>query len=225
LETSLLTLLRALGCAALLLTAAPAAAQSLPASQTADPYFTGGRAALDRALARRPNTGRAKNVILFVGDGMGVSTVTAARIFEGQARGVDGESNVLSFEALPHVALSKTYSTSTQVADSAATATALMTGVKTRTLLLGVGPCDAAVRLRIGPREHAGDPGRDGARAGQGGRRGHHYPADARHPRRDLRPRRPARVGGRCRHAGRRSRRGLRRHRAPAGRGARGARV
>ena len=29
----------------------------------------------------------ARNVILFIGDGMGVSTVTAARIFDGQAPG------------------------------------------------------------------------------------------------------------------------------------------
>lgn len=36
-----------------------------------------------------PNTNRAKNVILFVGDGMGVSTVTATCIYEGQKLGVD----------------------------------------------------------------------------------------------------------------------------------------
>jgi alkaline phosphatase len=54
-------------------------------------------------------------VILFVGDGIGISTVTAARIFEGQQRQVDGESNVLAFEAFPHVALSKTYSHDGQV--------------------------------------------------------------------------------------------------------------
>jgi hypothetical protein len=35
---------------------------------------------------------------------MGVSTVTAARILEGQQRQVDGESNRLSFETLPWLA-------------------------------------------------------------------------------------------------------------------------
>ena len=30
---------------------------------------------------------RAKNVILFIGDGMGISTVTAARIYAGQKQG------------------------------------------------------------------------------------------------------------------------------------------
>ena len=42
--------------------------------------------------------GKAKNVILFVGDGMGVSTVTAARILDGQNQGKPGEEHQLSFE-------------------------------------------------------------------------------------------------------------------------------
>ena len=53
---------------------------------------------------------RAKNIILFVGDGMGVSTVTAARILEGQMKNGMGEENHLFFETFPNVALSKTYS-------------------------------------------------------------------------------------------------------------------
>ena len=43
----------------------------------------------------------AKNVILFIGDGMGVSTVTATRIYDGQSRGETGEENFLSFERFP----------------------------------------------------------------------------------------------------------------------------
>ena len=50
---------------------------------------------------------------------MGFSTVTAARIFEGQQRGVDGESNMLAWEAFPHLAASKTYSSDAQITDSA----------------------------------------------------------------------------------------------------------
>ncbi len=87
-----------------------------------------------------PNTRQAKNVIVFVGDGMGISTITAGRIFDGQARGVDGESNSLSFERLPYTALIKTYNTNQQVPDSAGTATALFTGAKTRAGLISVGP-------------------------------------------------------------------------------------
>jgi alkaline phosphatase len=81
---------------------------------------------------------RAKNIILFVGDGMGVSTVTAARILEGQLRGESGEENLLSFERFPHVALSKTYSTNQQTPESAGTMTAIMTGEKTRAGMISV---------------------------------------------------------------------------------------
>jgi alkaline phosphatase len=83
---------------------------------------------------------KAKNVILFVGDGMGISTITAARIYDGQSRGEPGEENSLSFESFPNVALIKTYSTNQQVPESASTATAMNSGMKTRAALIGVGP-------------------------------------------------------------------------------------
>ena len=92
-----------------------------------------------------------RNVILFVGDGMGVSTVTAARIFAGQAHGETGEEGYLSFEEFPHLALIKTYNVDAQVPDSAGTMTALVTGHKARAGVLSVAPaaprgdCDAAV--------------------------------------------------------------------------------
>ncbi|MEQ8783448.1 MAG: alkaline phosphatase [Roseibium album] len=73
-----------------------------------------------------------RNVILFLGDGMGVSTVTAARIFAGQQSGQSGEENSLSFERFPNLALIKTYNTDAQVSDSAGTMSAIMTGQKTR---------------------------------------------------------------------------------------------
>jgi alkaline phosphatase len=38
---------------------------------------------LKERLALQPNTKKAKNVILFIGDGMGVATHTAARIYKG----------------------------------------------------------------------------------------------------------------------------------------------
>ncbi|MFQ5591726.1 MAG: alkaline phosphatase [Phycisphaerae bacterium] len=77
-------------------------------------------------------------MILFVGDGMGISTVTASRIFEGQLGGKSGEENVLSFERLPYTALIKTYNTDQQTPDSAGTMTAIVTGVKTRAGALSV---------------------------------------------------------------------------------------
>ncbi|GGO78898.1 alkaline phosphatase [Marinobacterium nitratireducens] len=80
----------------------------------------------------------AKNVILFVGDGMGISTVTAARILEGQLNELDGEENNLSFDLFPYTGLAKTYNVDAQTPDSAGTATAMMTGVKTDMGVLGV---------------------------------------------------------------------------------------
>lgn len=96
------------------------------------------------------NQRHAKNVILFVGDGMGISTVTAARILEGQLNGKPGEENRLSFENFPNLALSKTYSWDQQTSDSAPTMTAMVTGYKAREGMLSVnhlttrGECDAA---------------------------------------------------------------------------------
>lgn len=113
-----------------------------------DVWFQGGRAALLRARARLPEAGKARNVIVFVGDGMGVSTVTAARILEGQRRGEPGEEGWLAFERLPHTALIKTYNTNQQVPDSAGTMTAIMSGVKTKAGVIGV---DDHVR----PRDYA----------------------------------------------------------------------
>jgi alkaline phosphatase len=100
-------------------------------AESRDQWYADGQRAVEEAKRLRANRGQAKNVILFVGDGMGVSTVTAARILEGQLRGESGEENSLSFERLPFVALSKTYSVNQQTADSAPTMTAIITGVKT----------------------------------------------------------------------------------------------
>lgn len=73
---------------------------------------------------------KAKNVILFVGDGMGVSTVTAARILEGQMADRDGEFNRLAFERFGYLAHSVTASANQQTSDSAPTATAMVAGIK-----------------------------------------------------------------------------------------------
>ena len=107
---------------------------------TSEGWFKSGEKAIADRLAQQINTNRAKNVILFVGDGMGISTLTAARILEGQHRGESGEENYLSFERFPHTALVKTYNVDAQVADSAGTATALNTGVKTRIGVINTGP-------------------------------------------------------------------------------------
>ena len=107
-------------------------------AQSPEEWFRSGRAAVEKARQEEPVMGRARNVILFLGDGMGISTVTAARIFEGQQRGMSGEENQLSFEKLPYVALSKTYSANQQTSDSAPTMSAIVTGMKTNDGLISV---------------------------------------------------------------------------------------
>lgn len=82
--------------------------------------------------------GAAKNIILFIGDGMGVSTVTAARILAGQQLGKQGEEHQLSFDKFPFTGLIKTYNTNQQTADSAGTMTAIITGVKTKAGMISV---------------------------------------------------------------------------------------
>ena len=104
-----------------------------------DPWFRSGREAVAKTRAAVPRTGTAKNLVLFVGDGMGPTTVTAARIHEGQLLGGSGEEHFLSFERLPHLAMAKTYNTNLQVPDSAGTMTAIVSGVKTKGGVIGVG--------------------------------------------------------------------------------------
>lgn len=87
-------------------------------------WYDRGIVELKLALNRELNRRRAKNVILFVGDGMGPNTVTAARIYRYK------EEGLLSWERFPHMGLLKTYCADKQVPDSFSTATALFGGVK-----------------------------------------------------------------------------------------------
>jgi alkaline phosphatase len=118
------------------------AANVLPTIQTQSQWYQDGQ---DLVADKVDNNvingaGKAKNVILFVGDGMGVSTLTAARILQGQIAGGEGEENALSFEGFPHTALVKTYNTNQQTPDSAGTMTAMMTGVKGKAGVISLGP-------------------------------------------------------------------------------------
>lgn len=129
---------RRLGSRCIAVTTLVIAATASAREENPGQWYNDGQAELQRALQRKPIEAPAKNIILFVGDGMGISTVTAARIFDGQLRGETGEENALSFEQLPYVALAKTYETNQQVADSSGTMTAMMTGIKTKAGLLGL---------------------------------------------------------------------------------------
>ncbi len=106
-----------------------------PAGETAAWWFRDGAA---QAAARGAMSGRAKNVIVFLGDGMSLPTVAAARILEGQRRRGTGEENRLAWETFPATALSKTYNTDAQTPDSAGTMSAIATGAKTRAGVLSI---------------------------------------------------------------------------------------
>jgi len=84
------------------------------------------------------NQQKAKNVVMMIGDGMDLTTTVAGRIKIGQDLKKLGEEHITSLDKMPHLGLMKTYSLDNQVPDSAATATAILTGVKTRQGMLGV---------------------------------------------------------------------------------------
>ncbi len=106
--------------------------------ETPETWVKDGWRAIEQAKKVKIRKGKAKNVILFIGDGMGISTLTAARILEGQLRGESGEENRLSFEEFSFSALSKTYSTNQQTSDSAPTMSAIISGIKTDEGILSV---------------------------------------------------------------------------------------
>ena len=124
-----------------LLLAATDTARAVDTLETPQFWLESGKTSIKAAQRLNPNEHYAKNVIVFVGDGMGISTITAARILEGQAKPNNrgGEENSLSFEQLPYLALSKTYSVNQQTPDSAPTMTAIITGVKTNDGEISVG--------------------------------------------------------------------------------------
>ncbi|KAL0822113.1 hypothetical protein ABMA28_005477 [Loxostege sticticalis] len=99
------------------------------------------REGIEARLKRRDgNRGVARNVIIFLGDGMSIATLGAARALLGQREGHTGEEAKLSFEQFPTVGLSKTYCVDAQIADSACSATAYLCGVKTNDGTIGVTP-------------------------------------------------------------------------------------
>ncbi|NWR60529.1 PPBI phosphatase, partial [Bucorvus abyssinicus] len=86
--------------------------------------------AIEASFKIQPRMSQAKNLILFLGDGFGIPTITATRILKGQEQGKLGPETPLALDAFPYVALSKTYNVDRQVPDSAGTATAYLCGVK-----------------------------------------------------------------------------------------------
>ncbi len=71
-----------------------------------------------------------RNIIFFIGDGMGLSQISAARIINGH----------LNLDQLPLTGIQTTYSNNELVTDSAAAGTALSTGYKTDNGVIALSP-------------------------------------------------------------------------------------
>ncbi|XP_064096244.1 alkaline phosphatase-like isoform X2 [Macrobrachium nipponense] len=94
---------------------------------------------IEAALLKPKLTNTAKNVILFMGDGMGITVNTVSRIYKGQKKnGYSGEEGHLVWEKFPNIALLKTYDLDMQVSDSASAGAAYLCGVKANYYTVGV---------------------------------------------------------------------------------------
>jgi len=123
----------ALVAASLALSAFPALAQDTAMQVAATPR--------DAASAAQP--GRARNVILFLADAAGVSTLSAASLMAYD------EPQRLHIQQWPHLGLSETSPVDQFVSDSANGMSAIVTGVKTRNGVISQGP-DVVRRERDG---------------------------------------------------------------------------
>lgn len=110
----------------------PVSSRNAQLEQTIEYWRDNARKKLEELVNRKENRNVAKNVILFLGDGMSISTVGMARVYAG------GEEKQLSFDRFPFIGMSKTYCVDYQVPDSACTATAYLTGVKGNYDTIGV---------------------------------------------------------------------------------------
>lgn len=80
-------------------------------------YLSMGKDFVEQQLRKKFNKNIAKNVILYIGDGMSMSTLSATRMYMG------AEEKSFSFEKFPFIGMSKTYCVDYQVADSACSST------------------------------------------------------------------------------------------------------
>lgn len=102
------------------------------------PLLLTGLAACNTSTPLKPPPVR--NVIFFLGDGMGSNTLTAARIY------AHGEDGLLTMDQLPETAWIRTYSHDAQVTDSAPSMAAYMTGVKMNNEVISMSPQTVATK-------------------------------------------------------------------------------
>ena len=94
-----------------------------------------------------PSSKKAKNIILMIGDGMGITQISA---------GMYSNSNSLNLERFKNIGLHKNYSSDALITDSAAGATAFASGIKTYNGAIGVDPDTNAVETILEEAEAKG---------------------------------------------------------------------
>lgn len=80
---------------------------------------------------------QAKYIFFFIGDGMGINQIQMTELYSAELQGNIGVAPLL-FTQFPIATIATTYSATNGVTDSAASGTALATGVKTRNGCIGV---------------------------------------------------------------------------------------
>lgn len=85
--------------------------------RTNDFFLNRGKSFVKQQAQRELNEKIARNIVFFLGDGMSIPTISAARNLLG------GEEKILSFESFPYVGMTKNYCVNMQVPDSACTST------------------------------------------------------------------------------------------------------
>jgi alkaline phosphatase len=94
--------------------------------------------------------GKVKNVILFIGDGMGLAQIYASRCT------ALGPSGRLYMERLPYLGQMDTYSKNKFITDSAASGTAMATGHKTDNYCIAQLPCETKIKTILEVARDAG---------------------------------------------------------------------
>ncbi|MBW6490322.1 MAG: alkaline phosphatase [Lentimicrobium sp.] len=90
-----------------------------------------------KSIKQTPDTPKPRNIILMIGDGMGLPQVYAA---------MTANSDNLNMTKFPHLTMAKTFSADNYITDSAAGSTALACGVKTNNGMVGMLPDSTAVK-------------------------------------------------------------------------------
>ena len=76
----------------------PLIASGIELPQQQSNWYKDADAMMREVMAKAPNVNKAKNVILMVADGNGITSVFATRLFEGQMMGKSEEKHLLSYE-------------------------------------------------------------------------------------------------------------------------------